>query len=474
MRFAVMRVAICVFIAFASPAAAQTSRLPAPVAQALARSGIPESAAGVVVQDAVSGRLVVAHAKDVPFNPASTIKILTTYAALDQLGPAFTWNTEIYAGGPIEKDVLAGDLVIKGFGDPSLTLESFWLLLRTLRGRGLRDIRGDLVIDRSFFAPANGSAGDFDGEPARPYNTLPDAVLVNFKAVRLDFLPDAAQGAVRIVAEPALSQVAIVNNLKIDTRECGDWSERLRPEIQDNGTMARLAFNGTYSLNCGEQARHYSVLGNAQYVLSLFTLLWRELGGTFEGGVREGTAAPGSRPLLAFPTAPMATIVRDLNKFSNNLMARQLFLAFGAIALGAPATNEKSAAAVRKWLDGKGLLLPELVLENGSGLSRSERISAQSLAQLLTTAYHSAVGPELIASLPVVAADGTMKKRLNDTRVAGQAHVKTGSLANVRAIAGYVLDHRAHPYVVVCLVNHARAEGSRAAQDALLQWVYYH
>ena len=470
----VSRAAIVFLIVFASAATAQPARLPAPVAQALARAGIPQTAVGIVVQDSLNGTIVVAHEKDVPFNPASTIKLLTTYAALDQLGPAYRWNTEVYAGGPIENEVLQGDLIIKGYGDPSLTLENFWLLLRSLRARGVRDIRGDLVLDTSFFAPTSDDPGDFDGEPARPYNTVPNALLVNFKSIRLEFLPDVVRNAVQIITEPALPQVSIVNNLKLDIGECGDWAEKLRADIQDNGNVARLAFNGSFSTVCGEQVRHYSVLGHRQYVHGLFTTLWRELGGSFAGAVREGTAPTGVRPFFVYPTQPVAEIIRDVNKFSNNVMARQLYLTFGAIALGAPASNEKSATAIRNWLVSKRLLFPELVLENGSGLSRAERISATSLAQLLLTAYRGAVAPEFVSSLPVVAADGTMKSRLNATPVAGQAHVKTGTLANVRAMAGYVLDERSHPFVVVCLISHARAAEGRAAQDALLQWVYRH
>jgi D-alanyl-D-alanine carboxypeptidase/D-alanyl-D-alanine-endopeptidase (penicillin-binding protein 4) len=380
------RVAAVLVFAIAPAAIAQPSRLPPSVAHALAQAGIPESAVGIVVQDAASERLLFAHEKDRPFNPASTIKLLTTYAALDQLGPAYTWNTEVFAAGPIEKDVLRGDLVIKGYGDPALTLENFWLLLRSLRGRGLREIRGDLVLDGTYFAATNGDPGQFDGEAARPYNTLPSALLVNFKSIRLQFLPDAERNAVRIVAEPALPQVAMVNNLKLDVAECGDWSEKLRADIQDSGSGARLAFSGTFSVNCGEQVRHYSVLGHSQYVHSVFTALWRELGGTFEGAVREGVVQPGARPLFAYRSEPVADVVRGVNKFSNNLMARQLYLAFGAITLGAPATNDKSVAAIRRWLIAKRLVFPELVLENGSGLSRIERISAASLAQLLTSA----------------------------------------------------------------------------------------
>ena len=450
-----------------------TSRLPQPVAQVLQQAGIPEAGVGIYVQDVNAERPLIAFGDERALNPASAIKLVTTFAALDQLGPAYMWTTEIYTTGTLQGDVLNGDLIIKGYGDPRLTLENFWLLLRSLRARGVREIRGDLVLDRSYFAAAEDSdPASIDNEPTRPYNTPPDALLVNFKAVRVQFVPDPERRRLSIIAEPALPQVQVLNNVVLDNEPCGDWVSRLKLTALGDAAAARLLFSGNYSVACGEKERNYSVLGHPQYVHGLFTLLWRELGGTFAGGARDADTPAGARLLLAHQTQTLAEIVRDINKFSNNVMARQLYLSLGSIALGAPANGEKSARAIKQWLASRRLSFPELVLENGSGLSRSERISAKSLGQLLVNAYRSAVMPELIASLPLVAVDGTMKKRLAGAEVAGQAHIKTGTLSGVRAIAGYVLDGRGRMMVVVCIVNHARAPGAQAVQDALLKWVY--
>ena len=171
-------------------------------------------------------------------------------------------------------------------------------------------------------------------------------------------------------------------------------------------------------------------------------------------------------------SGPLAEIVRDINKFSNNVMARQLYLTLAAELGGAPARGENAYHAIRRWLASKQISAPEFFMENGSGLSRAERMSAASLAALLQAAWTSPVMPEFIASLPVVAADGTMKKRLRGERVAGNAHIKTGLLNDARAIAGYVLDRRGRRHVVVMIVNHPKAPESQAALDALLAWVY--
>jgi D-alanyl-D-alanine carboxypeptidase/D-alanyl-D-alanine-endopeptidase (penicillin-binding protein 4) len=472
MRTIKLLTVIWLWCALAASAQHGTSRLPQPVAQALAQAGIPEAGVGIYVQDVNAERPLIAVGGERALNPASTIKLLTTFAALDQLGPAYQWTTEIYTNGALQDDVLVGDLIIKGYGDPRLTLENFWLMLRNLRARGVREIRGDLVLDRSYFTIADIDPAGFDNEPTRPYNTPPDALLVNFKAVRLQFVPDPDRRRLSIIAEPALPQVQVLNNVMLDNEPCGDWVERIKLTALGDSATARLLFSGNYSVACGEKTRNYSVLGHPQYVHGLFTLLWRELGGAFAGGVRNAETPAGARLLLAHQTQPLAEIVRDINKFSNNVMARQLYLALGAIAFGAPASNEKSARAIKQWLASRRLSFPELVLENGSGLSRIERLSAKNLAQLLLAAHRSAVMPEVVSSLPLVAVDGTMKKRLAGAEVAGQAHIKTGTLSGVRAIAGYVLDTKGRTMVVVCIVNHARAPGAQATQDALLRWVY--
>ena len=469
----IRRITLVLLMLLPPVATAQSaSSLPEPVARALAQAGIPESAVGIYVHEIGADQPVVAVGADRSLNPASSMKLVTTYAALDLLGPAYFWNTEMYTDGTISQDALNGNLYIKGSGDPKLTLENFWLMLRNLRARGIREIRGDLILDRRLFADENHNPGGFDDQPTRPYNTVPDALLVNFKAVTLQFVPDAAARTVRIIADPPLPQVQVINNLKLTDGACGDWLGRAKADTQGNADSARLAFSGTYALDCGENYRSYSVLGHRQYVGALFAQLWRELGGTFGGQVRDGAVPAQGRVLATGKSQSLSEIVRDVNKYSNNVMSRQLFLTLGINGGNIPATTASATTSVRQWLALKGLAVPELVLENGSGLSRTERISAGNLGALLRNAYASPVMPELMASLPVAAVDGTLRKRLKSAEVAGQAHVKTGSLSGVRSIAGYVLDAQGNRVVVVFLVNHANAFNAQPAMDTLLSWVH--
>jgi D-alanyl-D-alanine carboxypeptidase/D-alanyl-D-alanine-endopeptidase (penicillin-binding protein 4) len=447
--------------------------LPAAVNQALQTAKIPAANVAVVVQELGVHHETLKVNAATPMNPASVMKLVTTYAALEQLGPSYRWKTEAHAAGPLLDGVLQGDLILKGGGDPKLDLEAFWRLVRTLRGKGLREIRGDLVLDRSRFGRAQGDAARFDGDPFRPYNVLPDALLVNYKSLRFVFIAEPERAAVRIYAEPRPPALEIVNVLKLADGSCPEGSafrELLKPTFEP--ARQRAIFSGQYPASCGEKDLNVALLEPNDQVAGLMRQLWAESGGVWNGGVREGPVPPGARPLHTLESETLAEIVRDTNKFSNNIMARHLFLTLGLESAGPPATVQSSVAAVRNWIASKKISAPELVMENGSGLSRDERISAGSLAALLQAAWNSPVMPEFISSMPIAGIDGTMRRRVKGEGVAGQAHIKTGLLSDVRSMAGYVLDRRGKRIVVVMLVNHPAAHQAQPAMDALLRWVY--
>ena len=441
--------------------------LPGPVARALQAANIPVTAVAVVVQEAAATVPALSINAGAAMNPGSLMKLLTTYAALDTLGPAYTWTTEVWTNGVIIQGVLEGDLYLKGGGDPRLTFEQFWRLLRDLRARGLREVRGDLVQDRSLFQV--GELPAFDDQPLRPYNVTPDALLLNFKTVRLQFVPVPGRDGIAVLAEPLPEGLAIDNRIRASHDGCGDWRAGLRMELPEQGH--RLVLSGPYPIACGEKTLSLGVLGHPEYVLGVFRQLWQELGGSISGNLRSAAVPGDAHFLTRIESPPLAEVLRDINKFSNTVMARQLFLTLGAAA-GNGAAPADAAAEVRAWLTMKQLDFPALVLENGSGLSRRERLSAGSLTRLLADAWQSPLMPEFVASLPIAAIDGTMMKRLNQNGAAGRAHIKTGSLDGVKAIAGYVLDRAGKWQIVVFLVNHPNAAAAQAAQDALLQWVF--
>lgn len=217
-------------------AAAQS--LPPTVAQALAEAGIPENNVGVFVQDTAESKPLLALNTEWAMNPASTMKLVTTYAGLELLGPAYTWKTEVYRDGEMDGDTLKGNLVIKGGGDPRLTEEDFWLLLRHLRQQGLRHIRGDLILDQSRFAVAEGDPGAFDGEPYKAYNVPPQALMAGFQVVSFRLIPDADRQQVKIVADPQPPRMKIVNRLKLNGGGCDAWAAKVSLAEPENRKRA--------------------------------------------------------------------------------------------------------------------------------------------------------------------------------------------------------------------------------------------
>ncbi len=444
--------------------AAQAARLPAPVASALRTAHIPLADVGIVVWPVDRQRPMLALHANEAMAPASTMKLVTSLAALDLLGPAYRWQTRVYADGPIEHGTLKGNLYLVGGGDPYLTFDRLWRMLRAIRLAGVRDIDGDVVLDDSLFAPQPDDPGAFDDAPREPYNAPPSALLTNFNASWLYLRPQADTVLVQMDPQPA--NLTVANRLQLADGPCGDWGDGLSLQL-DAGT---LTLAGRYPAACGSQMQGVNLGAPLATTAGLFETLWRELGGKMAGTVHPGALAPGARPLLAWPSAPLMNVVRAMDKYSNNVMAKTIFLDLSAD--DPPADAAKSATRVEDWLDRLGIAHPGLVLVNGSGLSRRERVAPLTLAQLLRHAYRSPVYGELESALPILGLDGTLRHRMQDTPLAGRAHLKTGTLRNAKAIAGYVLDRNKQRVVVVFLVNANDAADAAAAQDALLRWVY--
>lgn len=445
------------------------AELPSTVVDALKKMGIPQTSVAVYVQPVDAATPTITHNADKSLNPASVMKLVTTYVALDLLTPAYRWKTEVYRDSSLENGVLNGNLIIKGYGDPSFKAQEFWRLLMSLQQAGIKEIKGDLVIDKSYFANHIGN-NNFDSEKWRAYNALPSAFLVNGRSSSFKFL--ATEGSVNVNQEFELPEVQIINQMKLSNAGCGDWRSRFGYTVKQTEHASIVTFTGSFSPDCGERYLELSVLNDEKYAFYTFKKLWRELGGVFNGRLKVQEVPIEASKILEQTSEPLGYVIRDINKWSNNLMARQLLLTLAAEKIGLPATEAKGEAAITAWLAQKNLKFDELVVENGSGLSRIERISAQHLGQLLVSAYDSAVMPEFMASFPIAGLDGTAQKRLNSSQVEGRAHLKTGSIDGVSAIAGYVLDSQNKRHALVMLVNDKKAGASKYAQDVLIEWVF--
>lgn len=442
----------------------QAAPLPEVVRQELHRARIPTDAVAIEVREVGKPLPLLSLNATQAVNPASTMKLLTTYAGLEILGPAYRWKTEAYLDGELVDGVLYGNVIFKGYGDPKLTIEAFWLWLRELKQRGLRDIRGDIVLDSSFFTDNSNDPSVFDNKPARAYNVVPNALLLNFNALYLRLLPNGEQTTALL--EPELYGYQLSNRITTSASLPCNGEDAYQSRLEDH----KIVLEGIIPALCGETQDYFSPLPPEEYFFAVFTALWQELGGQIRGKVRPGHA-PDSLPAFSTHVSPpLSEAIRDINKFSNNVMARQLFLTLGTVDQNT-ASIARSSATVRQWLENKQLQFPELVLENGAGLSRTERISAQHLSNILQNAALSPYSAELEASLPILGMDGTTKGRFKGSEIAGHAHLKTGSLEGVKSIAGYVHARSGKQWNIVFIINHPNAKFAQPAQDALIEWL---
>jgi serine-type D-Ala-D-Ala carboxypeptidase/endopeptidase (penicillin-binding protein 4) len=444
-----------------------------PLAKWLQAANLQHKQVGVAVLDLATDAPIFASNADEALNPASTMKVLTTYAALSLLGPAYRWRTQFFLSKPLVGDVLTGDLIIKGGGDPKMVIEDMQVLVAQMRQKGLRDIQGDLLLDVSIYDIGDQSVEPFDGDLTQPYNVRPNAALMNFKATNFIVSPGPQGLSVRM--DPELSEVALDVDVRVIAGPCRHGAAGLAIRDDGNAQASRVIVSGTYSSACGEQSNYVSVLTHQQFIQAFFKAAWLAAGGRYSGQTRfvKDLSPKQLKPWLIWESPRnLADVVRDINKFSNNVMARQLLLQTSYEMTKLPATPERARSALTTWLKHRGLKFPEMQVDNGAGLSRTERISALNLAKLLKDAAASPYGAVLRDSFPVVGVDGTMRSRLSRDPIVGNAWIKTGSLVAVRAISGYVKSASGREFAVVVLVNGPKAEASQQLQDQVLKWVY--
>lgn len=470
-------------IALVAALPAAHAALPEPVAAQLATSGIPADSLSVLVLR--GNTIVMEQHPQRPMQPASTMKVVTTLAGLEKLGPVFRGRTEFRTSAPLVGNTLKGDLVLRGGADADLSTEALQRMMQTLRFSGIRHIEGRLLLDRTLFTPNRFDLGvpPFDEAPEAYYNVIPDALLVNKNMIELDMRADASR--LRVNSLPALHRVKVTHAMELVDAECAKWEDGWKPPVlKNNGRNIEVVLQGTFPRNC---ARTYAInlVDRNDYVGRLVRSLWSQMGGTIKGKVEEGRAADDARLLAEHSARNLPELVRDINKPSDNALARTLYLSMGALEtdpvlgsrpqpnLGADSTLVRADAAVRAWLRERGISDDGLVIENGSGLSRLERVTAQQMAGILEAGLKSAWSPEFVASLPLAGLDGTLRRRLKGTAAEGKARLKTGTLRNVVALAGYVPDADGRQCIVVAIINDEQTGNGkgRAVIDAIVDWV---
>jgi len=448
--------------------------LPPEVQQVLAQQRIPGTSLSVLVREIGRDEPLISFNSTVPRNPASTMKVLTTWSALEILGPAYTWQTRAYATGPVKDQVLDGDLVLVGGGDPFMTAERWWGFANGVRLAGIRRIKGDVIIDNSYFEPQGDDRGAFDNKPFSTYNVLPDALLVNFQTVNFSLFPDLADGKLRPSAFPWPANLKVDSTVSLDGGSCRRRGNGIDVSTPDGPAGNTMTISGRYSASCGPLSFTRAVMRAPEFAYGTFRAFWEESGGEIDGGWKLGVLPPGASMVYSQDSLSLAEIIRLVNKFSSNAMARQLLLTLAAEKAGRPGTTAGGQKVIAEFLASQGISVPSLVLENGSGLSREERITAEGLVDVLLAAWRSQYMPEFAASLPLSATDGTLRRRFRSPEMQGRLRMKTGSLEGVSALAGYVNAASGRTFVTVVIVNDPRAGGGggQAVQAALVQWVF--
>lgn len=451
-----------------------TQTLPAELQQAWKNTRLPDSALSIIVKE-VGGPVLFEHNAAVPRNPASVMKMVTTWAGLSGLGPEHTWRTTVYTQASAKVDAqgsLQGPLYIDASGDPFFAIADLWNLLRDVRMRGIKNL-SQVVVDRSVFGRVTVDPYAFDGAGDKPYNASPDAMMVGFGASRLVFQPDTQNKKWIGFIDPPIAGMRIENSVAWSDQRCpGSPVVATRIQTAPNGVTVQAS--GTAAGSCGEFSVYRLTANQNAFFDGVFKMIWKELGGTLTHDITAGSVPKNAQPLVWHDSRTLADQIRVINKQSNNVMATLLLLRLGNQINGKGATTATSENAAIRILQSQGVNTAGWRIDNGSGLSRQARVTAQGMSQMLDIIWHSNYMPEFMSSLAIAGVDGTVRRRLRNDEVQGRAHLKTGTLRDARALAGYVLGASGKRYSMVTMVNGENTASVRPFDDALVKWLAEH
>jgi len=405
------------------------------------------------------------------FNSASLVKIITTFMALEKLGPNFKWQSDFYHSGEIVEGILEGDLIFKGRGDASFSVNDLEKMIVRLRQLGIYKINGDLVIDSTYFGSMP-QEKNFDNDPLRAYNVLPDAVSIQANTINFNF--EVIDNEIKIFKDPDLEIVEVVNQISLTQDKCRNWKSKITYDVSQEKNMQKIIFGGSISRDCEIKEIDLYAIDDDIYFLENFKKLWLLSGGLFDGNLKlanEDTSSTAS--LVTHFSAPLSELIRDINKYSLNLMSRNLMLTMLAEEIMMPATEEDVNQFIHDWFTMKGFNVDGLFIDNGAGLSRKIKVSAYQLSELLHAIYVHPLMPEIIASLPISAIDGTLEKRMLYSPVNARGHFKTGSLKDVNAMAGFFLNKQNEMIMFIFLMNDQKAGLSISLQEKLIEKIFY-
>ncbi len=452
-------------------AVAQT--VPAEVEDMLERTAIARENISLWVAPVDTGVPIVEWNSDVPRRPASVTKVITTGIGLLLLGENYCWRTEFSTNGSIHNGVLKGDLFIKAYGNPYLVEEDMRAMVAALRQRGISRIEGRVALDRSYYAKQTQMQNPdaFDGHGMEPYNAIPSALSINFRTVKVNF--EVKGGGVRVTTTPPLKNLVIDNQMTLNKRKRCRGKKAFAPQLELHRPSHTLTVRGSMSRRCSKQ-QVTRVIGDAgDLFFAHFKRAWEAAGGTMNNTWVYGHAGGPTTLLYEGVSQPLHEQIAAMNKLSNNLMTRQLFLTIGAELTEPPATTSKGRGVVIQRLKKFGIDTRDLVIENGSGLSRRTQLTATQLGQFMVAMQYTPVASYFERSLSIAGVDGTLKRRLRGTPLAGNAVGKTGTLKGVKSLVGYLTSASGRKFVYVVLLNGRKAKTGRPLMDELMQWIYH-
>jgi D-alanyl-D-alanine carboxypeptidase/D-alanyl-D-alanine-endopeptidase (penicillin-binding protein 4) len=443
--------------------------LPQAINEEIRKSGIAKKDISIYIKEAGrNGKVVVSLNASKTRTPASVIKVLTTYAAVLKLGFDYRWPTQFYKEGTVKNGVLQGDLVIKGFGDPTLNDKDLETIVINIRSKGIDEIKGDIVIDRSYFNVGDKDSSGFDEYPYSAYNAMPDAMMFNERVVTVCVNPKENKVHKKNVDE----SYKIVNRLEHVNKPCKGKYSWPGVSIDKSEVVPIVLLKGKISKQCGN--RNICKVVTKPYKSFYYALkdkLEKE-GINVRGTLKLGKIPRNATMLFTHYSETLEEIISETSKESNNLYARHLLLFLGAKVYGAPATLEKGRDAIVEILKSKGALGEgKLRIDNGSGLSRTSEMNAKLLGYMYDDAYDR-YGARWMETLSIAGVDGTIKRRFRNTVVKKRGWMKTGTLRRVKNIGGYVKNRTGKLYTVVILINSTKAKYYGAKlQDEIIEWL---
>jgi D-alanyl-D-alanine carboxypeptidase/D-alanyl-D-alanine-endopeptidase (penicillin-binding protein 4) len=424
-----------------------------------------KSKIGIQVVDLDDGKTVFSINEAESMSPASTMKLVTTRAALDLLGPNHRWITEIYYDGEIRHGKLFGNLYLLTAGDPTMSIEKLWRLLSHIKASGITTIDGDVIIDRSVYRIPSHDPAAFDQRPTKTYNVGPDAFLVGENKIQITVDTNSGSSPAPLFMFPNLGELKLKSEVELREGKCS------RSKIEASLLGDTISVKGALPRDCGLQFYEVNLLSPKDFSELVLRELWKSGGSTLSGKISEGLIPRESKFLTSFASEPLALAIRKINKESSNSLARLLYLALASTKIYEN-SEQDSESTIRAWANKKNMHTDGLVFDNGSGLSRSERLSPLFLSEVLADAWRNPFSAEFISSLSIPGIDGTLRNRLTQSAITERAHLKTGLLNEVRSIAGYLNHPSGHTFSVVVMINGPHQNNRMETIDAIIDWIF--